>query len=196
MGAKGGMSMFFVLITVIGVAFLQVSGGAPQILDPKTDHDAYAVYATLLQPDPDGEGNMKPPILLQAETEGPPRCAEFLAGMSGEWAEVANNFRRENSRVRLLQAGVPMRIEYRLVPRDEILADDARLAAKDPRRSNAPRPGSIKYIAVSAVGFNAAKTKALVYVRFRTAHFSDAVLMKELKEGKWVTGPRSCGGGA
>ena len=186
--------MLFLSSTAIGLALVQAATAPPQVLDPKTDRDAYAVYATLLHPDPDGEGNMKPPILLQAETEGPPRCAEFLAGMSGEWAEVANNFRRENSRVRLLQAGVPMGIEYRLVPREEILADDARLAAKDPRRSNAPRPGSIKYKALSAVGFNSARTKALVYVRFRTAHFSDAVVMKELKEGKWVTGPKSCGG--
>ena len=186
--------MFFLHITVIALAFLQVSAGVPQILDSKTERDAYAIYVTLLQPQPDKDGDMKGPVLLQAETDGPTRCSEFLAGMSGEWAEVANNFRRENSRVRLLQAGFPMGIEYRLVPRAEILADDARLAAKDPRHSNAPRPGSIKYIAVSAVGFNAARTKALVYVRFRTSHFSDAVVMKELKEGKWVSGPRSCGG--
>jgi len=83
-----------------------------------------------------------------------------------------------------------------VIPHAEILADDARIAAKDPRRSNAPRPGSIKYIALSAVGFNAARTKALVYVRFRTSHFSDGLLMKELKDGKWVTGPRGCAGAA
>src|SRR3954465_14765901 len=110
--------MFFLLSSVIALAFLQVSAGGPQVLDPKTDRDAYAVYATLLRSDPDGEGNIKPPILLQAETEAPPRCAEFVAGMSGEWAAVANNFRRENSRVRLLQAGVPMGTEYRLVARE------------------------------------------------------------------------------
>ena len=117
------MSMFFLHSSAITLAFLQVSGGAPQVIDSKTEHHSYAVYATLLHPDPDREGNMNPPILLHAETEGPPRCAEFFAGMSGEWAEVASNFRRENSRVRLLQAGVPMGIEYRLVPREEILAD-------------------------------------------------------------------------
>ena len=186
--------MLFLCSRAIALTLLQAATAPPQVLDPKTEHDAYAVYATLLQPRPDEDRNMTGPILLQAETEWPTRCSEFLAGMSGEWAEVASNFQRENSRVRLLQAGGPTGIEYRLVPREEILADDARLAAKDPRRSNAPRPGSIKYIAVSAVGFNAARTKALVYVRFRTSHFSDAVLMKELKEGKWVTGPQSCGG--
>ena len=186
--------MFFLHSAVIALALLQVPAGAPQVIESKTGHDAYAVYATLLQPQPDRDGDMKGPSLLQAETEGPTRCSEFLAGMSGEWAEVASNFRRENSRVRLLQEGVPIGIAYRLIPREKIVADDARLAAKDPRRSNAPRPGSIKYIAVSAVGFNAARTKALVYMRIRTAHFSDGVLMMELKDGKWVTGPQSCVG--
>ena len=173
-----------------GVAPRQVSAEDPQVLDSTAEYDAYAVYATLLQPLRD----MKGPVLLQRETEGPTKCSEFLAGMAGEWVEVASNFRRENIRVRLLQAGFPMGVEYRLVPRAEILADDARLAAKYPGTSNAPRPGSLQYIAVSAVGFNAARTKALVYVRSRMSNFSDAVVMKELKEGKWVTGASSCGG--
>jgi len=186
--------MIFLNATVISLAVLQTAG-APQILDVKTDHDAYAVYAMVLQPQPDNARNSKGPILLQAETEWwNRRCSESLARMSGEWAEAADNFRRENSRVRLLQTGVPMPFEYRLVNRADIWADDARLAAKDPRQRNAPRPGSIKYIAVSAVGFNAARTKALVYVRFRTTEFADALVMTELKDGKWAILPGGCSG--
>jgi len=177
--------------TVIALAFLQVQ--APLPFDLKVDRDAFAVYATVLQGRRD---EVKEPLVLQAETEAPRTCAGLLDGMTGEWAEVANNFRRENARVRVLQSGLPLGVEYRVIPTATILADDARLAAKDPRRRNAPRPGSIKYIALSAVGFNAARTKALVYVRFRTEHFSDALLMKELKEGKWVTGPQGCAGTA
>ncbi len=102
--------MFFLHSTVIALAFLQVTPPAPQTLDAKTDHDAYAIYATVLQPALDKDGRMKGPLLLQRETEGPAptKCPEFLAGMSGEWLEVANSFRRENTRVRLLQAGFPM----------------------------------------------------------------------------------------
>jgi hypothetical protein len=74
------MNMLFFCGTVIAIAFLQVSGAAPQTLDAKTEHDAYAIYATL------------------------------------------------------------------------------------------------------------------VYVRVRTSHFSDAVVMMELKEGKWVRAPQSCVG--
>ena len=79
------MNMLFFCSTVIAIAFLQVSSAAPQTLDAKTEHDAYAIYATLIRP----------------------------------WE-------------------------------------------KD--------------------------------VRVRTSHFSDAVVMMELKEGKWVRAPQSCVG--
>lgn len=181
--------MFWLVTNVIALAFLQLP--APQPFDLRADRDAFSVYATVLR---ERRDEVKEPLVLQAETEAPRTCGQLLDKMSGEWAEVANDFRRQNSRVRLLQAGLPLGVEYRVMPSATILADDARLAAKDPRRSNAPRPGSIKYIALSAVGFNAARTKALVYVRFRTAHFSDALLMKELKAGQWVDGPQACGG--
>jgi hypothetical protein len=161
-------------------------------MDVIADRDALAVYTAVLT---QAQGDVRESVLLQEETEAPPRCGAFLDEMSGEWAEVAASFRRENSRGRLLRAGLPLGIDYSVIPRATIVADDARLAAKAPRAtSNAPRPGSIRYIALSAVGLNADKTKALVYVRFRTASISDALLMKELKDGVWVAGPRSCVG--
>ena len=184
--------MFSLHTTVIALTLLQAP--APQALDLIFDPDAFAVYATVLR---GREDDVREPLLLQTETEAPRTCAEFLDKMSGEWAEVAANPRRENARVRLLRAGLPLGVAYSVIPRATILADDARLAAKDPKRmSNAPRPGSIRYIALSAVGFNAARTKALVYLRFRTTHFSDALLMKELKAGAWVDGPQACVGTA
>ena len=187
--------------TAIALTLVQVATAAPQVLDPKTERDAFSVYATLFQPtelQPDRlryEG-LTEPILLQGETEAPTRCEALLAAMSGEWAEVASSFRRENSRARLLRAGLPLGVKYRLISRKEILAHDARVAAKHPISGNAPRPGSIRYVALSAVGFNAARTKALVYARFRTLHYSDELRMKELRDGRWVDGPRACGGSA
>jgi hypothetical protein len=69
------------------------------------------------------------------------------------------------------------------------------LAANQPGHTNGLRSGAIEYVAFSAVGFNAAKTKALVYYRSRTSRDrSDGIVMKELKEGRWITGTRSCGG--
>lgn len=193
--------MLLLCSTAIALTLLQAATTPPQVLDPKTERDAFSVYATLFQPtelQPDRlkyEG-LTEPILFQAETETPTRCEALLAGMSGEWAEVASNFRRENSRAQLLRAGLPLGVKYRLVSRKQILAHDARVAAKHPVSGNAPRPGSIRYIALSAVGFNAARTKALVYARFRTLHYSDELRMKELRDGRWVDGPRACGGSA
>jgi hypothetical protein len=184
--------MSFVIETVIAFAFLQASTAGPQVLDPTTDRDTYAVYATLL-PLSSEEQQATGPIVLQRETERPTSCTAFLAQMTGEWAEVAASFQRENSRVRLLQPGVLGK--YRLVSRAEILADDARLAPEHTGLTNSLRPGAIQYLAFSAVGFNAAKTKALVYRRNRTAQgLFDGLGMWELKEGHWIIGTRACVG--
>jgi hypothetical protein len=190
------MSLSSLSVTVIALTFLQASTAGPQPLDPRKDRDAYALYATMLQP-LSGDRQASGPIVLQRETERPPTssvaCTAFLAAMTSEWAEVAASFQRENSRVRLLQPGALG--EYKLLSRAEILADDARLAQENPGLTNSLRPGAIQYIAISAVGFNAAKTKALVYARNRTARgLSDGIGMWELKEGRWVIGSRSCGG--
>jgi hypothetical protein len=84
-----------------------------------------------------------------------------------------------------------MGIEYSLISKAEILADDARIAKQYPgRHSNAPPPGSIDYIAVSAVGFNAARTKALVYVRMRT---SDGAGLWMRSGDSWVRDPKAPG---
>ena len=69
-----------------------------------------------------------------------------------------------------------------IVPRAEIEADDARLALKYPGMWQR-RPESMEYAAVSVVGFNPAKTKAMVYVRLRS---SGRVQSMERREGGWV----------
>ena len=136
------MSVSFVHKTVIAVAFLQASTAGPQVLDPTTDRDTYAVYATLL-PLSSEEQQAIGPIVLQRETERPTSCTAFLAQMTGEWAEVAASFQQENSRVRLLQPGALGK--YRLVSRAEILANDARLAPEHTGLTNSLRPGAIQY---------------------------------------------------
>ena len=45
------------------------------------------------------------------------------------------------------------------------------------------RPGSMEYAAVSAVGFNRDRTKAIVYARRR---MSGQIVPLELKEGRWI----------
>lgn len=106
-----------------------------------------------------------------------------------DWESVGSNFKRENARTWLLRAALPVEIPYRLIARAEIQADDARLAVKYPGIWQR-RPGEMEYAAVSAVGFNTAKTKALVYIRLRGRGTFHAM---ELRDGKWA-GARGIGG--
>ena len=85
---------------------------------------------------------------------------------------------------------LPVGIPYRLISQAEIKADDARLERKYPGIWQR-RPESIEYAAVSMVGFDSTKTKAVVYVRFRS---SGNVYWMQKREGKWVHAPHGgCG---
>ena len=80
-------------------------------------------------------------------------------------------------------------IPYRFVSRADIAADDARLALKYPGIWQR-RPETIEYAAVSAVGFNADKTKAIVSVSLRS---SGSLYWLEKREGQWVQAQGGCG---
>ena len=154
----------------------------------RPDHgpEAYAVYAAVL---PRMWGNVsKDPLLLQQETDVSIECRSSGSQTNGEigWEAVENSFRAENTRVRLLRRMLPADIPYRLIPRAEIAADDARLALKYQGQTQR-RPESIEYAAVSAVGFNATKTKAIVSVHLRS---NGAVYWIEKRQGKWDPTPR------
>jgi hypothetical protein len=81
-------------------------------------------------------------------------------------------------------------IPHTLISRAEIDADDARLATKYPGTWQI-RPGSIEYAAVSAVGFNADKTKAMLYVKMRS---QGGLYLMEKRAGVWSRADHpSCG---
>jgi hypothetical protein len=153
-----------------------------------TDPVAYDVYATALPAT--WATDM---LLVQRETEGIAPVSGCLTSSGiadSEWAMVAANFKEANASVRVLDRTLSLNIPYRLIPRADILADDARLALKYPGMWQI-RPESMEYAAMSAVGFNPLKNKAIVYVRLRS---SGQVHFRELREGKWVATTRGvCG---
>jgi hypothetical protein len=102
---------------------------------------------------------------------------------------VHSNFNKENARVRLLKPLLPTDRPYRFTSRAAIQTDDARLALKYPGIWQ-HRPESIEFAAVSAVGFDWSRTKAMVAVQFRSK--GDLVMM-ELREGSWVRARFACG---
>ena len=107
---------------------------------------------------------------------------------------MRKDFDRQNATSWMLRAILSTDVRYRLIPKAEIEADDARLEREYPGVWQR-RPGSLDLVAFSAVGFNAEKTKALVPVRTRTSF--QTTMMERLGD-KWVGSKEgvACGGGA
>jgi hypothetical protein len=59
--------------------------------------------------------------------------------------------------------------------------------------ANGRLPEQIEYTAVSAVGFNATKTKAIVYMSSRFP-YHEALMAMELTNGIWTVSPGACVG--
>src|SRR5262245_16070673 len=182
------MNLFTFNAFVICAALLHViaqPAGATrprQALDASAAPDAYAIYGSVLQR---AWKDRTDALLLQKETESNEAlmgCTGFLPRVTGEWAEVAADVQRQNTHERTLQRALRMNIEYRLIARAEIQADDKRLARKYPGRWMR-RPESLEYAAVSLIGFNRDRTKAMVYVRTR---MSGGIARLELKGADWV----------
>jgi len=100
------------------------------------------------------------------------------------WVESWKNFLQENARRKLLPLALPISQPYRLITLAEIEQINARLGLKVP----GDQPDVPPYVAVSAIGFNADKTKAIVYVRVRNRGRWSGM---ERRDGKWITAPDS-----
>jgi hypothetical protein len=169
----------FVCLTLAAALLhpVDLAGQSPESIE---DTDAYAIYAVVVPPI--WQQRSSETMLLQRETIAPyPGCGSLADG-DPDWEAVENSLRQENIRVRALQPLLPIDIPYRLIPRAEIEADDARLAQKYPGRWQR-RPESIEYAAVSAVGFNPSKTRAMVWVTDRNR--VPRLLVLEVVAGEW-----------
>lgn len=122
--------------------------------------------------------------LLQRETVKTHVCRGTSAPPSdAEWNAAEKNY-AANTRVQMLPTTLRLGVPYRFVAQATIAAEDARLRRKYPGH-NVP-PGA-PYVAVSAVGFNAARTCAIVYLRRRGG---GEVHFLEKRDGRWVQAPR------
>jgi hypothetical protein len=183
------------VIALATVVFGQFPNAARPQFESVKDADAYAVYAAVVPTV--WATKSKDALLLQQETEGIEAMSTCLSSSSAvtaepDWNVVEMNFKQANAKTRVLERALPVDIPYRLIPRADILADDARLALKYPGTWQR-RPESMEYAAVSAVGFNPTKNKAIVYVRLRSR---GNIHNLELRDGKWAVARRSrgCGG--
>jgi len=154
-----------------------------------TDPEAYRVYDALLT-----RPGAAPGLTLQHETQAPSAgcSAGFLSQLPAEWKDAVRDFTEKNARVWLLRGELFHRADYRFISHEEIVPDDERLW-KRYGHSNGRLPEQIEYTAVSAVGFNATKTKAIVYVSSRFP-VREALMAMELTNGIWTVRPGGCVG--
>jgi len=175
--------------TVVSAQSPNAAEGAPESI---RDADSYAIYAMLL---PQAWSHSNPSsemMLLQHETGTPkplPLCSYPKEPLDAEWAVVERSYQAENARDRLLLKDMlKLDIPYRLIPRAEIAADDARLHQKYPGTwQRLPESKEIAY--VSTVGFNVNKSKAIVHIGLRSQGW---VVRLEKRDGRWVKTPYGC----
>jgi hypothetical protein len=135
---------------------------------PVDDPEAYAVYASLLPTEWTVRVAHAKTVVFQRETVTNWTCMPAGKPLETDWKPVVDSFRAENAGVRPLVAGFPLGIPYVVVPEAEIKASSQQVPG-DPMsgwtgfyKRYPDAGGSI--MVVSAVGFDAAKRRAMVYM--------------------------------
>ena len=184
------MQTWFPIVAALLLLFSVPTRG--QLPEPITDPDAYALYSILLSPmwTERWTSRWQPPLVLLSETDLRECRTGGRVAPTPEWIPVVDDFVRQNARPsRLVPSMLEFGIPYSLISRADLDADDARLALKYPGTWQS-RPESKEYAAVSAVGFSADKSKAMLIVGMRS-HAS--VYFMEKRDGRWVKSYVGCG---
>jgi hypothetical protein len=168
-----------VIVAVSSVAAFGQSGIPTERRQSIADTESYAVYSVLV---PMWVSPAEKEILFQQDTDPKPWCSSSRALPTAEWQAVEADFFKQNTTARTLMARFSLTVPYRFISRGQIEAHNAKLALKYPGVWQ-HRPGSLEYVALSAVGFNPAKTKAMVHVRTQG---DGGTYMLELRDGRWV----------
>src|SRR5215212_10127331 len=137
---------------------------------PVDDADAYAVYNAIFAKDPQEKVDKARRLVIQAETNdhdfpgGKDECLKPSPNEEATLRPLINAYKEANKNAQALQRRFDLPNEYQLVSRESIDAlfkdDNLGRGWKD---FYAKYPQSGGFIQLSAVGFNADKTLALVY---------------------------------
>ena len=173
----------FVIALTVATALYPQASTSQRAADLITDLDAYGIYSQVLQKE---SASSTGAVLLQQETV---RSACAPHEPDPDWQSVMDNFTKENSRVRSLVPLLQLEKPYLLVPSAQIKADYGWVEMQ--RRSGLEM---MQYFAVSAVGFDKSKTRAVVAInRSNSGH----LILLERRDGIWgapaATHLRACG---
>jgi len=181
------MRTFLIAIVVTSAGVLAAPNQIPAAQTVIDDSESYAVYASLLPGEVATAANGKTrELVIQRETSTNNECTLSGAALEGEWKPVVDDFKLQNARVRMLLPDRDLHSPYTLVPRKEIMA----FFTKGPESWQGfyrRYPDSGGYIEMSAVGFNASRTRAMVYI----AHYCGGLCgggahhLLEKVDGSW-----------
>jgi hypothetical protein len=189
-----GVAYLFSFV-LLGTAVVQPQSPSSDVV---SDPEAYRVYATLF-PQLSPVASLKATnLVIQAETlslsnrtlarpDCLPTGVPTGTPLEGDWPSVGASFKRENAQRRMLLPQFPvMGRPYQLVAEADI-----RSTIKPPefyKGFYAKFPDSGGYYVVSAVGFNDAKTHAMVFIE--TYHgllgASGKFYLLEKTDGQWI----------
>jgi hypothetical protein len=162
---------------------LEYSIAAQESDNAINDPEAFAVYAILLPKDSMvRNAPSKSVIVVQRETEAfspdMDKCASIFKSVDAGWLPVADNFKTENAKVRFVLPGRPLGRDYGTLPKSQLEGDL-----------------SASYVQVSAVGFNASKTRAMVIMAHRCPSGrcnGGGLYFLEKAGGSWVEFQAGC----
>jgi len=172
---------------LISSLLLFQNGAANKDAPPKSYEDAaaYEVYSAILPTEwPQLLGNAKS-LAIRSETKGYKMCLQPEAESEKIIGQAISEYVKLNKETWLLKRGLNIEKPYELIPYDEL-----RSALKQGGWENFYKqyPNSGGWIELSAVGFNADKTVAVVYMGHHSWSLSGGgrfhVLQK--KDGKWT----------
>jgi hypothetical protein len=131
------------------------------------DPEAYAVYASLLPNEWTVRVARAKTLVVQRETGTNWKCMPSGKPLETDWKPVLDDFRTQNADARELRPGFALGTPYVVVPRADIQAT-FREVANDPMFGwtgfYKKHPDSGGFMVVSAVGFDAVKQRAIVYM--------------------------------
>ncbi len=163
-----------VVLVAVAAIVATGAGGGTQTGEVITDSEAYAVYAAALQQRLTQGGSRVERITLLAETRAGDLKCRFSMELPPEWRAVIDNYGQENARSRVIAPGPNFGIPSVILTAGDLTRlmqqagyDLSKLSGRQAAGSEvfSRLPGG-RLVALSAVGFDITKTRAMLAIQF------------------------------
>lgn len=160
------LGRFIVLPALTLVSVLLAGGAAHQ--SPLSDRDTYAVYTALFAKAGASLVERRPLVIRSdTRTRGNISCLPSGRLIAGEWKPAMDDFLRQNSSQRFLNGSLlVVEVPFEIVAWPEIMTGEDTYDGWKNFRARWPKAEG--YYDVTAVGFDPARTRAIVYVGFHS----------------------------